>query len=444
MVAIVLVAVAGLGAFEYTDRFDYPDGSDGAPAWYTKSVAWEVVNGAMAYPRGQRSFAILESAPYGKDLSFEATAMVKQHAGDDWAVAGIALRLDDLNYWHLALSEAPVARGKRHFVELAEMLDGVWLSENNKDSRLTPAASEGRDFNWEYGVPYRLRMTLSPDAIRGELIEQDGTRRAQMGYALDNRAVKCGRPALACAHFEARFDDVHVVVNETAPGPEVKPPSFPAYTLPGYASVTAPATGFFHPNKVAGRWWIIDPNGQAFYVVGTDHANYNVHWCQKLGYAPYSRNCEEKYGREAKWADATIERLVQWNFNALAANHSTSLRYKKLPHIETLGLGTAFSDYDDLCPKTTWTGFPNVFSPKWMRFCEKRAEALCAAHKADPWLIGYFLDPGSIVPPMSGSGAGTRMTRHFSAPIGKTRRAVSTQIYARKSTLGLALERRSM
>jgi len=204
--------------------------------------------------------------------------------------------------------------------------------------------------------------------------------------------VKCGRPALTCAHVEARFDDVHVVVNETAPAPEVKPPSFPAYTLPGYASVTAPATGFFHPNKVAGCWWIIDPNGQAFYIVGTDHANYNAHWCQKLGYAPYSRNCEEKYGSEAKWADATIERLVQWNFNALAAGHSTNLRYKKLPHIETLGLGTAFSDYDDLCPKTTWTGFPNVFSPKWAQFCEKRAKALCAAHKDDPWLIGYFLD----------------------------------------------------
>ena len=403
MVLVMLVMAAGLGAFEYTDRFDYPEGSDGSPAWYTNSVSWEVVNGAMVYPRGQRSFIILDKAPYGTVVSFEASVMVERRdTSADWAVAGIAVRWDEKNYWHFALEEAPEAKGKRHFVELSEMLDDTWLAENGKDARLTPLAAEGSDFNWQYGIPYRLRITLAPDQIRGELLEKDGTRRARIGYALDNRAVKCGQPALVCVSFRARFDDASVVIQETAAGPEVKPPTFPPYTLPGYSAITAPATGFFYPKEISGtgaflwerprRWWLIDPNGQGFFVVGTDHVNYRAHWCEKLGYAPYSRNCEGRYGSEEKWGESTLDRLVRWNFNALAAGHSQSLRYKKLPHIESLSFGTAFSDYDDLCPKTTWTGFPDVFSPKWAQFCEKRARMLCPAHKDDPWQIGYFLD----------------------------------------------------
>ncbi|MBI4559752.1 MAG: hypothetical protein HY706_19350 [Candidatus Hydrogenedentes bacterium] len=164
------------------------------------------------------------------------------------------------------------------------------------------------------------------------------------------------------------------------------------YDVPGCSNIQEKPTGFFYTKEIEGRWWLIDPNGQGFYIVGTDHCNYNVHWCEKLGYAPYARNVAAKYGSEEKWAAATAERLAEWGFNTLAANHSPSLRHRRFPHIEFLSLGTSFARLDDLCPQTTWTGFPNVFSTAWPAHCDELARKSCAPSKDDPWLIGYFLD----------------------------------------------------
>lgn len=158
------------------------------------------------------------------------------------------------------------------------------------------------------------------------------------------------------------------------------------------AKIRGKATGFFHAERIGDRWWVIDPQGNAFYIIGTDHVNYNVHWCEKLGYAPYHKNCERIYGSEEKWADHAVERLMSWGFNSLAANNSPSTRHKGLAHMEFLGMGSSFAGVDYITQRTTWTGFPNVFSPKFERFCDQMAKKQCAPQKDDPWLIGYFID----------------------------------------------------
>jgi len=168
--------------------------------------------------------------------------------------------------------------------------------------------------------------------------------------------------------------------------------TYPPYAGPACESVQAPATGFFEVERLDGRWWLVDPQGDGFYIVGTDHIRYEGHGCEALGYAPYGRFVREKYENQGAWAEATLKRLKAWGFNTLAAGHSPSLRHKGLPHIEFLGLGTAFARQEALCPPGTWTGFPNVFSPEWPAHCEKMASERCAPHRDDPWLIGYFLD----------------------------------------------------
>ena len=392
MLSLLITIAAAVGAFEFRDSFNYPDGTDGAPAWYAESVAWEVKDGVLECRGGGRSFAILEQAPHGTDLSVEASITVRERVGTEWSVAGVCVRRDGNNFWHLALIEAPPAAGKTHRVELTEMLDNTWLAQGLRDSQLTNRVSEGSDFDWQYGRPYRLKLVLSPKQIEGFVIESDGTQRAHLAFALDNRAVTSGQPALDCGGFYATFDDAAVVVDQESPKPQVPTQAFPPYTLPLNPAISAAAKVFFYTKEINGRWWLIDPNGQAFYVVGTDHINYRAHWCQKLGYAPYARNVEAKYGSEEKWGDTALQRLSEWNFNTLPAGHSPSLRHRRFPHIEFLSLGTSFSDVDDLCPKTTWTGFPNVFSPKWARHCDKLARQACSDMKDDPWLIGYFLD----------------------------------------------------
>ncbi|MFQ6132686.1 MAG: LamG-like jellyroll fold domain-containing protein [Armatimonadota bacterium] len=160
----------------------------------------------------------------------------------------------------------------------------------------------------------------------------------------------------------------------------------------GWREITGRKTGFFHAQKIKGRWWLITPAGNAFYALGTDHCRYGGHWCEKLGYAPYGRKNEAKYGSEAVWAEQTIERLKDWNFNLLSAGHSQSLRYNGLAHTEFLSFGAGFAGQDGLVEKTTWTGFPNVFNPAFADYCDQRAAAVCAPSADDPWLLGYFID----------------------------------------------------
>jgi len=395
-VLVLLLALRGAQAaeeFSFSDNFkQYQDGSDGSPAWSSGGIAWEIRNGALACTDGEKDQALVAAAPIGARVVAQAGLRLPETTSKGWKVAGLCVVKDPANFWHLALVEAPDTDGKRHFVELTEMQQGTWLAQTQGETKLTQKERQGQDFNWEYRHAYRLTVELTAAGITGQVLEDDGTVRAKISYAFGPaQAVACGRPGVTAGGFCAEFRVFSTQVSQLTP--EVKQETrLPAYESHGYSAIRAPATGFFHVEKISGTWWTIDPAGNAFFIIGTDHANYGGHWCEKLGYSPYNRNCVRRYGGEEKWADAALERLKAWGFNALGANASPSIRRRGLPHPEFLGLGTGFTGHDCITAKTTWTGFPNVFSPKWQPYCEKQAQRLCAPHKDDPWVLGYFID----------------------------------------------------
>ncbi len=392
MWTILISACLAAGAFEHRDAFDYPDGTEGEPVWSADTVAWEVRGGQLVAEGDGKTFSVLQKAPHGRRVTVEAVLTVDRRQGRDWCIAGVAVRRDGRNHWHLALVEPPPGSGK-HFVELQEMVDGRWPCTDAPGTKLTCTAHTGRDFDWQYGRSYRLRIAMTLEGISGTVTEMDGTVRSKLAYKFDNAsAVTSGQPAVDCGGFSTRFDDVVATVDDAVPAPAPPKPPIKPYTLKGFEAIRADATGFFHPKQIDGRWWMIDPKGRGFYMVGTDHISYHVHWCEKLGYAPYHKNMQAKYGSEAAWADVVAGQLKAWGFNTLPANHSRLLRYRDFAHIEFLAWGTQFSPVDDIVPKTTWTGVPNVFGPKWARHCDKLARAQCAPNKDDPWLIGYFID----------------------------------------------------
>ncbi|MHC4250927.1 MAG: beta-galactosidase, partial [Planctomycetota bacterium] len=385
----------GAEPFELSDDFTrYAAGSDGSPVWDTASVDWEVKGGAFVCEGGAKDFAEPAKSPLGREIRLEADVTLHRAVGRDrdWKIAGLAVRRDARNFWHLALVESPEARKRRHFVELTEMLDGAWLANHAEGTRLRGTASVGKDLDWQYGRTYRLAIVLDQEGITGTVTDDAGTVRVRIGYAFGGaKAVRSGRSALTSGGFRAEFDDfetrVASVVDEERTAP-VRPP----YDGVGFEGVRGRKTGFFHVEDHGGRWWMIDPRGKGYLNVGTDHVNFKVHWCEKLGYAPYHRNVQKRYGSEEKWAASTVARLKAWGFNALGTNSSHSVRYKGLPHTEILRLGVGFTSVDFITERTRWTGFPNVFSEKWPRYCDKRARALCAPNRDDPWLIGYFID----------------------------------------------------
>jgi hypothetical protein len=391
--SLLLLALHGAG-FTFEDAFTLPDAAGPGPEWRVESIAWEIRDGQLAHVRekGRRTFTVLDKAPHGRRVVTETTLTMGERIGDSWALAGVAIRQDARDYWHLALVEAPSGNDLGHFVELQESLEGAWLATSAEGSRLTCLADIGRDFDWQYGRPYRLRIAMTPDRIDGWVSEMDGTERVHIAFAFDNKAVTSGQPALDCGDCTASFDDVRATVDDPVPPPEADRRAIPPYAVSAHGEVISDPTGFFHTGQIDGRWWLIDPTGQAFYMIGTDHARYTGHWCESLGYAPYGKNMAAKYGSAEAWAEATAERLAQWGFNTLPAGHSPELRYRSFAHIEFLSMGAGFAGMDDIVPKVHWTGVPNVFSPLWPRYCDFVAREQCAPNADDPWLIGYFID----------------------------------------------------
>ena len=401
---IFSLATAVQQVFRFSDDFSrYPVGSAGEPNWEVNHIGFEVRDGKLVaeIPSG-RAYAVLIKSPLARILTVEATVTVHKAISTGWKIAGVGVFLDERNYWHVALVESPDDQGKKHFAELHEMLDGVWLAETQDPTRLTTETDTG-GFDWQYERPYRLRLTLAKDQVIGEVFEVRDEPRSGSGVALtplyrcvrrlDNRAVTFGRPMLDCDGFVASFDDVTVEVSEVAKEPPKERKTYPPFVSRPFPHAPRPrkATGFFRTEQINGVWWLIDPNGYPTLSIGTDHVNYFVHWCEKLGYAPYHENVKRKYGSEEAWAKEAVRRLLSWNFNVLGANNSVKARYQGLAHTEFIAF-TDFTGTADIVPRVHWTGFPDVFDPRFERFCDLRAKQRCAPNRDDPWLLGYFLD----------------------------------------------------
>ncbi|MCX7600011.1 MAG: beta-galactosidase, partial [Armatimonadetes bacterium] len=205
-------------------------------------------------------------------------------------------------------------------------------------------------------------------------------------------AVQDGSPVLRCSSLEAEFDDVVISASDYAGSPEEIAMERPPVQVTTIPQVRGQATGFFHVEKHGDIWWLIAPNGEGFYAIGTDHCRFSGHWCEKLGYAPYERVTREKYGTPEKWAEEATRRLKSWNFNLIGAGGDPAARYRGLAHTEFISFGSSYAAIDPLVKQVHWTGFPNVFSPDWPRWCDKLAYRYAKANRADPWLFGYFLD----------------------------------------------------
>jgi len=163
-------------------------------------------------------------------------------------------------------------------------------------------------------------------------------------------------------------------------------PSSPRDSFGGWTRIRHAPTGFFFPQEISGRWWLIDPAGHAFFSKGVNTVTYRGDFAPKLGYAPYARVTEKKYGTAEKWASETVRRLRQWGFNTIGSWSSRQTFTQHMPY--TLNLNLAASAGAD------WLkgAFPDVFSPEFQEKVIARARRLCSPRSSDPFLIGYFTD----------------------------------------------------
>ncbi|MBT3289795.1 MAG: hypothetical protein HN380_20795 [Victivallales bacterium] len=147
------------------------------------------------------------------------------------------------------------------------------------------------------------------------------------------------------------------------------------------------ATGFFRTEKVAGRWWLVDPEGCRFVSMGVCSVNLS-----QGGLA------ESRLGDEATWATATAKLLRKHGFNTLGCwsdwQHFTG--EKRLPYTRRWNFMSTFGRRLKVThAEFGHTGYNRecmpVFHPDFEAFCHEHAKKL-AETKDDPWLLGHFSD----------------------------------------------------
>jgi len=145
----------------------------------------------------------------------------------------------------------------------------------------------------------------------------------------------------------------------------------------GAAPIHLDVTGFFHAQQAGGRWWLVTPDGKPFYSLGVNHVTASSDTDQQTGKCPYCEAVAKDYPSTQAWVDATVKRLQRWGFNTVGAWSDDTTLGKQMPYTVLLDIGS---------------GAPDYFAPAFEARCAQVAKDTVAARKADPNLLGWFLD----------------------------------------------------
>ncbi len=160
----------------------------------------------------------------------------------------------------------------------------------------------------------------------------------------------------------------------------------------GWTGIKGEKRKCFSVQNINGRWWLITPEGNAFWSVGV--------YCVRFGglpekdtkKRPYKDACIIKYGNESEWARVTRLQLVKWGFNTIGDWSSQKIYNEPgLPYVFGINLS---KKAENVIPTGSYGYFPNVFSEEFKESTkEKMTEAFNSQPNLldDPWLIGYFV-----------------------------------------------------
>lgn len=152
----------------------------------------------------------------------------------------------------------------------------------------------------------------------------------------------------------------------------------------GWKKIKGKTTGFYHTERIGGRWWVIDPEGNGFLVLG-------VHGVipHQFGDYLYKRNISKRYKDKREWVEITERRLKEWGFNTVvfsAPEFHGKFAYAAViaPDLESSRM------IQIILPENPHPLFLDVFDRRIKDFLEVTAKKITAITRDDPWLLGYF------------------------------------------------------
>ena len=190
------------------------------------------------------------------------------------------------------------------------------------------------------------------------------------------------------------------------------------------------ATGFFRVEKIAGRWWLVDPEGRLFWSHGVDcvrpnnahtpisdreflyaglpandspfaafyggganaaHGYYSTRKFRTYNFT--AANLLQKYGPDWKTQHAELvhRRLRSWAMNTIA-NWSDDAIYlmRKTPYTATVGARGKTRPIEG--SQGYWGKFSDPFDASFAQALQNGMAAQKDKSAGDPWCIGYFVD----------------------------------------------------
>lgn len=201
----------------------------------------------------------------------------------------------------------------------------------------------------------------------------------------------------------------------------------------GWTKKRFPATGWFHTAHDGRRWWLVDPDGCAFFSNGVcygnrtgvyamaDHLEALYEWLppresetwttgaqipqyvvrnglesaktRRLVNFPRA-NMMRVFGSQwlEAWIDINAARMRNWGINTIGVGvndygdepTAAFLSRAKIPYVVTL---KAFP----LTKQRIFRDFPDVFSDEYAALAARMARIQLAPYRNDPYLIGYFV-----------------------------------------------------
>jgi hypothetical protein len=156
----------------------------------------------------------------------------------------------------------------------------------------------------------------------------------------------------------------------------------------GIAGGHAQPRGYFRVDWRDGVFWLIDPDGGRFLSKGMDTVKFDQDKIQNSERVPYAEACQRKYGSEDAWRKAVNARLADWGFNTLGSWSDEA--------VATAGPAPlAVTPNIDLAMSFAWErrqDFPDVFDPEFEAHIRRRTQELCAPHRDDRNILGWFID----------------------------------------------------
>ena len=193
-------------------------------------------------------------------------------------------------------------------------------------------------------------------------------------------------------------------------------------------------SGFFQTVKQDGRWYLVTPEGNAFFSLGvntvtTSHSKTYVEGRERMFNALpaegealaafygtgdnrsdsganrgrafdhgrwfdfYNANLQriDGQGNSSAWPQRSLDRLQAWGFNTLGNwSDSAFAGNKRVPYTLPLSIRGDFASIST--GQDWWGGMPDPFDPRFAMAAERAIAIASRDLRDDPWLIGYFAD----------------------------------------------------